>query len=118
MEVEKLTAEVGKKSLGVYLYGSYAEGTEHARSDFDICVVAGKNVRELYRETNMLMGKRPGLDIKLFEELPLYIKRRVMEKGILLHCKDEPELTEYLRFYRRLWNGQAAVRLGYEKAMA
>lgn len=117
-EIKKLVKGLGEKSLGVYLYGSYAEGNEHARSDIDVCVVAGEKVGELYSETNILMGKHPNIDAKLFEELPLHMKKTVIGEGILLYCKNQPELTEYLRFYKKLWNGQAAVRLGYAKPLA
>ena len=117
-QTKKLVKGIGEKSLGVFLYGSYAQGSEHGRSDMDICVVSGnRNAREMYRETNILMGKHPDIDAKLFEELPLYIKKEVNEKGILIHCRSEPGLREYLRFYRRLWNEQSAVRLGYAKAI-
>ncbi|MDO8625753.1 MAG: nucleotidyltransferase domain-containing protein [Candidatus Diapherotrites archaeon] len=117
-KLKTLLRPLGKKALGTYLFGSVVEGTNHPKSDIDICVVAGKKKDELYKETNMLMAKHPNLDIKLFEELPLYLKNRVMEKGVLLYSADELELGMYLRFYRRLWNEQAITRLGYAKATA
>lgn len=117
-EIRAILKPLSEKAAGIYLYGSYAEGNEHAKSDIDVCVVAGKRINEFYRETNLIMAKHPEFDIKLFEELPIYLKKTVMEKGILLYLKDEGELSLYLRFYKKLWNEQALVRLGYAKAMA
>ena len=117
-KIKNMTEPLAKKAMGVYLYGSYAEGEAHAKSDVDICVVAAEKRNELYRDTNLLMAKHQMLDIKLFEELPISLKRGVMEKGVLLHSKDRKELEMYLRFYKQLWNEQAAVRLGYAKAIA
>ncbi len=117
-KIRRMARPLAKSAMGIYLYGSYAKGREHAKSDIDLCVVAAKNRDALYRETNVLMAKHPVLDIKLFEELPLYMKKSVMEEGMLLFAKDEVELSGYLRFYRKLWNIQAAVRLGYQKAIA
>ena len=117
IEIRKAIKPLERLALAIYLYGSQADGTAHEKSDSDLCVVAEGDDNELYRQTNLVMSKHPGLDIKLFGELPLYLKKEVMENGKLLYCKGAAELSEYLRFYKRLWNEQAAVRLGYAKPL-
>jgi hypothetical protein len=44
--------------------------------------------------------------VRIFELLPLHIKAAVMEKGIVLHSRDEPELFEYFHPFRWEWEGQ------------
>jgi hypothetical protein len=34
------------------------------------------------------------LDIKIFQQLPLYVRRRVLKEGIVLLVKDEDQLYE------------------------
>ncbi|MHA1342768.1 MAG: DNA polymerase subunit beta, partial [Promethearchaeota archaeon] len=45
-------------------------------------------------------------DVRTFQELPLYIKIKVIEKGVLIYAPDEPALYEYFYFYRKLWTDQ------------
>ena len=117
-KIKSLLKPIAKNSLAVYLYGSFASGTAHEKSDFDICIIAEEGKKELFRESNVFMSKHPEADVKLFEELPLFIKKEIIENGILLYCKNKERLEDYLGFYKRLWNGQAAVRLKYAKAIA
>jgi hypothetical protein len=116
--VKKALKPLEKNSFAVLLYGSAAKNESHEKSDIDVCVIAGEKKKLLFKETNILMSKHSELDIKLFEELPLYIKKDVIQEGILLYCKNKQELEELFRLYRKLWNEQAAVRLNYAKAIA
>ncbi len=43
---------------GVFLYGSYAKGTQHKWSDIDVCVVS-KNFHDPYKAMRYLWMKRP-----------------------------------------------------------
>lgn len=96
--------------MGVILFGSHAEGTATPRSDIDVCIVGGpgkaplQTLRLAWRKATL--GGRP-YDLKAFEELPLYLKAQVMERGIVLLTKDEPKLSEYLRPWKRIWADQA-----------
>ena len=44
--------------------------------------------------------------MRIFELLPLYLKAAVMEQGVVVYCKDEPELYEYFYPFRRDWQDQ------------
>ena len=46
------------------------------------------------------------LDIKIFEDLPLYIKIKVIDEGKVLYCKNELELFEYFWLIRKIWEDE------------
>lgn len=83
---------------GILLFGSYAKKEPHIRSDIDICLIKPSKelLITLYKRFN---GK---YDIKIFEQLPLYIKMDIIKHHITIYG-DELELSEYFYFYRKLW---------------
>jgi len=96
----------------VLVYGSWVRGEATKRSDIDICVVAPKlrTPKEfskllLYIWSNVDSNK---YDVRLFEELPLYIKIEVIKNHKVIFCKHGvPELSYYFYKYRKLWNDQS-----------
>ncbi|WP_297068278.1 nucleotidyltransferase domain-containing protein, partial [Thermococcus sp.] len=83
--------------MGILLYGSYVRGEATERSDVDVCLVnpkAGTYERVLER----LGGK---YDVKVFEELPLYIQIEVIKNHRVIYG-DELELSEYFYRFRKL----------------
>ncbi len=97
-----------KDILGILLYGSLVRDTETKKSDIDICVVApNEDTHQLV--SFILQNINVGLkkyDIRLFSELPLYIKIQIIERGILIYSPDKLELYEYFYLYRKLWANQ------------
>lgn len=94
--------------LGILLYGSYATSEENVRSDIDVCIVAPAAKKDLrgflkFVWQNVNTSK---YDVKVFEELPLYIKASIIKKHIAVYIKDYG-LYEYFYFYRKLWNDQS-----------
>jgi hypothetical protein len=75
-----------------------------------VCIVGGpqSTPRETLRKawTRARLGSKP-YDLKAFEELPLYLKAEVIERGVVLLSRDEPAMSEYLRTWRRIWADQA-----------
>lgn len=75
--------EKEKEVYAILLYGSYAKGEQTKRSDIDICVVAPK--LKTPKEFARLLGKiwrnidANKYDVRIFEELPLYIKIEVIK---------------------------------------
>lgn len=96
--------------LAILLFGSCVKRGGNERSDIDICIVAPfcKDriglLREVYRNLDVY-GKK--YDVRIFEDLPLYIKIRVMESNEVIYEKDPYELHEYFYFIQRLWEDQA-----------
>lgn len=100
-----------KNILAVILYGSYAKNMQHIRSDIDICIVAPKNktvkervnlLRYLWRNVNTSK-----YDIRLFEELPLYIKASVIKNYKVIYVGNLGELQYYFYKTIKLWNDQS-----------
>ena len=92
---------------GVFLYGSYANGSADERSDIDICIVAGKEFEPVYLQSLVWRNTRSEkYDIRIFELLPLFIQIRILAQGILLYSPDTAGLFEYLYTYRKMWDDQ------------
>lgn len=96
-QVELLLKEAQQDSdvLAVMLFGSVARGESSAQSDVDICLVLYPKrwqLEELARKRWEYL--RFDLDIKIFQQLPLYVRRRVLKEGVVLLVKDEDQLYE------------------------
>jgi hypothetical protein len=97
-----------KEILGILLYGSYLRDKETSRSDIDVGIVAPNEdidqlISFILQNVNVSSKK---YDVRLFQELPLYIKIQVIEKGELIYSPNELDLYEYFYLYRKLWNDQ------------
>ena len=98
-----------KDILAVLLFGSHAKYEQDARSDVDICVVAPscndklELLKEIYKNLDVY-GKK--YDVRIFEDLPLYIKIDVIESNEIIYAKDVYELYEYFYYFRKLWQDQ------------
>lgn len=109
-DVTRALAPIAPEVLGAYLWGSRASGRAHSRSDIDVCIVAGPGVdpSDVLRRiwTEGLLGAAR-YDVKVFEDLPLYLQGEVLDTGRLLFSRDEPALSEYLRPFQKRWADQA-----------
>ncbi|MGV9171081.1 MAG: nucleotidyltransferase family protein [Promethearchaeia archaeon] len=117
MDKEEITRQIkqdfspiihAKEISGILLFGSYMRGMQTNRSDIDICVVAPhENPLDLlsfiWQKVNVTLKK---YDVRLFQEVPLYIKIRIIQDGILIYSPNKFDLYEYFYFYRKLWNDQ------------
>lgn len=98
--VEKLLAKVqeDKDVIAVFLFGSIARQEQTYLSDIDICLVLDPKPRPF--ESTMLFRKRLDylndipLDIQIFQQLPLYVRKRVLKEGQILFVRDETLLYE------------------------
>ena len=86
-------------ALGILLFGSSARMEEGERSDIDICIVRPVTDKLLTEMNRMLGGK---YDIKVFENLPLYIRIEIIRDHRIIYG-DEVELSAYFYRFRRLW---------------
>lgn len=83
--------------LAVMLFGSTARGEEGPSSDVDVCLVlSGRDHPALSLSEKKLeyAATHPGLDIQVFQQLPLYVRRRVLRDGQVLWVRDEEALYE------------------------
>ncbi|MFA5026906.1 MAG: nucleotidyltransferase domain-containing protein [Candidatus Methylomirabilota bacterium] len=90
-------AEGDPSVLAVILFGSAARGESGPMSDTDLCLVlepavsgsgGSSDVRLAY------LAASPGdrVDVRVFQQLPLYVQQRVLQDGRVLFCRDEPRL--------------------------
>jgi hypothetical protein len=73
--------------LAVILYGSYARG-EKAR-DVDLCLVLFPDKLEKSLDKRIEYSYYDQIDVQVFQDLPLYIRPRVIKEGIVRQVKDE-----------------------------
>ena len=100
-ETEGLTAllaraEQDPEVLAVILFGSRARGEDIPDSDIDICLVL-----EPRSYSDLELSKKKldylaefDLDIHIYQQLPLYIRHRVLKEGKVLFCRDEDVLYD------------------------
>ncbi len=92
-DIPRIAKEMGKiKGVkAVYLFGSYARGRFGPLSDIDLCVIGELSEKE---KLNIYGFASDNLDISVFDDLPIYIKFRVLKEGKPLLVKD----IEFLNF--------------------
>ena len=100
-ETEGLTAllawaEQDPEVLAVILFGSRARGEDTPDSDIDICLVLEpRSYSDLeLSEKKLEYLAKFDLDIHIYQQLPLYIRHRVLREGKVLFCRDEDKLYD------------------------
>lgn len=104
-EIKKHIDPLKKHALAILLYGSCAKGEATSRSDIDICIIAPSADKEdLYRD--VLKLSRDRYDIRVFEDMPLFLKAEVIMNHKILYAKNVLDLYEYLYRFRKIWEDQ------------
>lgn len=80
--------------LAVILFGSAARGEQRPGSDRDVCLVTFPGSGTDPWEKRLDYLAQFDLDVQLFQQLPLYVRHRVLRDGCVLMCKDEPLLYQ------------------------
>lgn len=92
LEKIKEKAIKDKDVLGVIVFGSYARKESKPFSDIDICIVLqSKKFDNLFMTNKRLeyLGLVPEkYDIQIFQQLPLFIRTRILKDGKFLLNKD------------------------------
>jgi predicted nucleotidyltransferase len=76
----------------LFLFGSHANGKPRADSDIDIAVLTNKTTKQ--QEYEIMGFSNPGLDISVFNRLPIVIQFRILKEGKLLFCRNQSDLHE------------------------
>ncbi|MBI3027651.1 nucleotidyltransferase domain-containing protein [Candidatus Woesearchaeota archaeon] len=109
--LKKDLEEIREGTFAILIYGSYATGNAHIRSDIDVCVVLKSNdkeeIKNIYRKILRISAKNEKYDIKIFEQMPLFMKIQVVKDGNIIYAKDKAGLEEYFYFFRKLWQDQS-----------
>ncbi len=101
----KVIIERAKKDediLAVVVYGSYARHEDYNDIDVSLALCKSKvgKINSLKKEIEY---SEPGLDVHIFQDLPLYIQARVLEEGIIYHVKNEDEYYDLVFYTLRVW---------------
>ena len=88
--------EKDRRVLAVLLFGSAARKRMRKDSDVDICLLlAPDRYSPLQLSAVRLEYLRDfDLDIQIFHQLPLYIRKRVLKEGKVLFCRDTDGLYD------------------------
>ena len=80
--------------LAIFLFGSTARDENHKQSDIDICLMMrqGSYLPLEFSRKKLEYTKLFDLDVQIFQQLPLYIKIRVIREGKNLFCANDDEL--------------------------
>jgi len=73
--------------VAVLLFGSRARGEHHPESDIDIVLVVRAGADAF--EKRIAYGYAPGIDVQVFQALPLHVRMRVVAEARPLLMKDE-----------------------------
>ncbi|MFH0700871.1 MAG: nucleotidyltransferase domain-containing protein [Candidatus Woesearchaeota archaeon] len=88
--------------LAIALFGSYARQEKNYR-DIDICLflVPGKYSQlQLSKQKLKYTPEEEKYDVQIFQQLPLYIQKRILKEGKIIYCQDENKL--YDLYYRSI----------------
>lgn len=90
------TAREDEDILAVILFGSSARRENSSTSDLDLCLVLMPNSYSGLELSKVKLGyaSQFKVDISIFQQLPLYIKKRVLREGKILFCRDDEALYE------------------------
>ena len=98
--------------LAVALYGSYARKEPYR--DIDLAIILNKKISniEMSRIKMRYSSLMPSnFDIKVFQQLPIYIRMQVIKDGKIVLCKNFDDLYELsfltlkeFGFYKKIYN--------------
>ena len=81
-----------KDILAVMLFGSYARGERYR--DVDVCLVLAPHGSAKAFDKRLEYSEYKDLDVSIFQEIPLYVRKRILKEGIVKLCKDEDALYD------------------------
>jgi predicted nucleotidyltransferase len=98
----------------VLLFGSRARGA--TGRDIDLCIVPSRELS--LRERLSINSALPSdVDISMYDELPIHIRKRISEEGKVLYTKDMYHLLTLLKENDLEYAGYKRYREYYNKAV-
>ena len=75
-------AKNDSRIIAVFLFGSYATKKHAPKSDIDICLVLRQDIKDYSSIRLQYLAELPShYDIQIFQQLPLYIRIKVLKEG-------------------------------------
>jgi predicted nucleotidyltransferase len=99
-EIQKLLIKVHQDAeiLAVLNFGSASRQEQTPLSDTDICLILVPRSEPIDPQTLTIKRleylKDFSFDVQIFQQLPLYIRKRVLKEGRILFVRDESQLYE------------------------
>ncbi|MEK6901025.1 MAG: nucleotidyltransferase domain-containing protein [Nanoarchaeota archaeon] len=95
--VEKIIQQAQKDPvvIAVAFFGSYARGEPHR--DVDVCIFlkpAEYSPQFLSSKKLQFTPEEEKYDVQIFQQLPLYIQKRILKEARILYCKNEDLLYD------------------------
>lgn len=89
-------AERDPDVLAVLLFGSQARREPGPTSDVDVCVVLNTATFDAVTlsQKKLDYASAVDLDVQIFQQLPLYVRRRILKEGRVLLVRDEDALYD------------------------
>jgi predicted nucleotidyltransferase len=121
--LEKLLVKVRQDEdvLAIFLFGSIVREEQTHLSDMDLCLVMVpkptpfKPIESSRKRLDYL--KDFPYDIQIFQQLPLYVRRRILKEGQILFVRDEPLLYELAFHTAQAFEDFKSVYLSYLEEM-
>jgi len=96
---EKITGYFeDKKPVLIYIFGSYARGTEAMESDIDIAVLLEDEIddMDLYNyKKNLVDILEAEVDLIDLKSANIILQNQIVTKGVNIYCRNELERGEY-----------------------
>ena len=91
-QLERLLSKAQEDSeiLAVLLFGSAARGEQTVTSDVDVCLLLQPRKYDslTLSRKKLVYLQGDALDVHVFQQLPLYIRQRVLKEGKVLFVRD------------------------------
>ena len=104
----------------IILFGSRARGEAGPDSDFDVCLVLANGPRSDADGTQKRLDylAEADLDLTIFQQLPLYVRSRVLREGKVLFVRDEDRLYDVAIRTVKAWEDFRHIHRMYLDAIA
>lgn len=106
--------------LAILLFGSHARGEATARSDIDLCLVLAvpRVSSRAAADKRLAYLAEASVDLSVFQQLPLAVRRRVLREGRVLFVRDEDALYATAIATARAFEGFRHLHRAYLEQVA
>lgn len=87
---------------GILLFGSRVMGYAGPESDIDLCLILSDSADRVAVHDRMLVTPEQ-YDIVVYDEIPWYLRGRILEQHRIIYAKDPDDLDFWLYKQRRIW---------------
>ena len=107
--------------LAVFLVGSVSREEQTPLSDIDLCLVLVPKHTPIeptaFSHKRLDYLKNFAFDIQIFQQLPLYVRRRILKEGRILFVRDEALLYELAFHTAQAFEDFRPIYLSYLEEM-